>query len=258
MTRTSWTAAKKIGTNLRSDDRALRLVRRGRRAVHGSARRTLFDGRPTREECAGQEARGEVRGSQVADVNPLVEMRRVKTPVRTWPAASAPPPRQALAQTKTLRSTKPGIGEWEARRPDDLRCRSARALFGKAYRNHRRRNACSLHYDTNSRRLQKEEIVLRRLRPRRHDQLTTDITRSWRPPARQSSMPPDSTTRCSPPRSGASPPASPVRRSRTSQAAATSSRRRASRSTCSTARAASGCRSTTGRRLTPFVPRAWP
>src|SRR5262245_31399310 len=137
-----------------------------------------LDGRTSREKAFAQKLH-EKLGVEVFDVNPtLVEVRLVKQPEEI--AAMRRAARAgALAQAEAMRSTRPGIGEWEL---DGLMSfvQVREGAFGKAYEAivGSGPNACVLHYTANDRRMQKEEVVLIDYGPE-VDHYTTDITRSW-------------------------------------------------------------------------------
>jgi len=168
---------KKIGTNLGPS-----IVLAGSYDAAGpfeeGQEKDPLDGRVSREKALAQKL-GEELKVEVFDVNPtLVEMRLVKQPEEI--AAMKRAARAgAVAHIEAMRSTRPGIGEWEL---DGLMSfiQVREGAFGKAYEAivGSGTNACSLHYDTNARRMQKEEIVLVDYGPE-VDHYTTDITRSW-------------------------------------------------------------------------------
>ncbi len=137
-----------------------------------------LDGRVSREQALAQKLE-EKLGVTVFDVHPtLVEMRLVKTPEEV--AAMRRAARAgALAHIEAMRSTRPGIGEWElAGLMSFVQIREG--AFGCAYEAivGSGGNACILHYTANDRRMQKGEIVLLDYGPE-VDHYTTDITRSW-------------------------------------------------------------------------------
>lgn len=140
--------------------------------------RDPFDGRPTREKALAARLAKDF-GVEVFDVNPLlVDMRWRKTSEEV--AAMKRAARAgALAHVEAMRSTRPGIGEWEL---DGLMSfvQTREGAFGKAYEAivGSGANACALHYVANDRRLQKGEVVLVDYGPE-VDHYTTDITRSW-------------------------------------------------------------------------------
>lgn len=137
-----------------------------------------LDGRPTREKALAAKL-SEKLGVQVFDVWPtLVEMRWVKTPEEI--AAMKRAARAgALAHVEGMRSSRPGVGEWEL---DGVMSfvQLREGAFGKAYEAivGSGPNACFLHYTANSRRLGAGEVVLVDYGPE-VDHYTTDITRSW-------------------------------------------------------------------------------
>lgn len=137
-----------------------------------------LDGRGSREQALAKKLE-EKLGVTVFDVNPtLVEMRLVKTPEEV--AAMRRAARAgALAHIEAMRSTRPGIGEWELDAVMSF-VQTREGAFGKAYEAivGSGGNACVLHYTANDRRMQAGEIVLIDYGPE-VDHYTTDITRSW-------------------------------------------------------------------------------
>jgi Xaa-Pro aminopeptidase len=137
-----------------------------------------LDGRVSREKALARNLE-EKLGVEVFDVNEiLVDMRWRKTPEEI--AAMKRAARAgALAHVEGMRSTRPGIGEWEI---DGLMSfvQVREGAFGKAYEAivGSAGNACALHYNTNDRRMQEGEVVLVDYGPE-VDHYTTDITRSW-------------------------------------------------------------------------------
>jgi Xaa-Pro aminopeptidase len=137
-----------------------------------------LDGRVSRERALAQKLE-EKLDVKVFDVHStLVEMRLVKTPEEI--AAMRRAARAgALAHIEAMRSSHPGIGEWElAGLMSFVQIRGG--AFGSAYEAivGSGGSACVLHYTANDRRLQKGEIVLVDYGPE-VDHYTTDITRSW-------------------------------------------------------------------------------
>jgi len=137
-----------------------------------------LDGRGSREDALRENLESKL-GVQVFDVNPtLVEMRVVKTPEEVEAMRRAGRA-GALAHVEAMRSTRPGIGEWEL---DGLMSfvQIKEGAFGKAYEAivGSGANACVLHYNANDKRLEKDEVVLIDYGPE-VDHYTTDITRSW-------------------------------------------------------------------------------
>lgn len=137
-----------------------------------------LDGRATREQALAAKLE-EKLGVGVFDVYPtMVEMRLVKTSEEI--AAMRRAARAgALAHVEAMRSTRPGIGEWEL---DAIMSfvQLREGAFGKAYEAivGSGPNACVLHYTANDRRMQAGEVVLIDYGPE-VDHYTTDITRSW-------------------------------------------------------------------------------
>ncbi len=137
-----------------------------------------LDGRESREQALARNLEAKL-GVKVFDVSPtLVEMRLVKTPEEV--AAMRRAARAgALAHVEAMRSTRPGIGEWEL---DGLMSfvQIRQGAFGKAYEAivGSGPNACVLHYTANDRRLEEDDVVLIDYGPEL-DHYTTDITRSW-------------------------------------------------------------------------------
>lgn len=168
---------KKLGTNLGAS-----IVLAGSYDSAGpfeeAQEKDPLDGRVSREKALAQKLEEEL-DIQVFDVHEtLVEMRLVKTPEEI--AAMRRAARAgALAHVEAMRSTRPGIGEWEL---DGLMSfvQIREGAFGKAYEAivGSGGNACVLHYTANDRRMQKGEIVLIDYGPE-VDHYTTDITRSW-------------------------------------------------------------------------------
>jgi Xaa-Pro aminopeptidase len=137
-----------------------------------------LDGRVSREKALAAKLK-ERFDVEVFDVyEHLVEMRWVKQPEEI--AAMRRAARAgALAHVEAMRSTRPGIGEWEldalmsfVQVREGASGKAYEAIVGSA------RNACILHYVANSRRMQKGEVVLIDYGPEL-DHYTTDITRSW-------------------------------------------------------------------------------
>jgi len=137
-----------------------------------------LDGRDSREEALARNLESKL-GVEVFDVNPtIVEMRLVKTPEEI--AAMRRAARAgALAHVEAMRSTRPGIGEWEL---DGLMSfvQIREGAFGKAYEAivGSGPNACVLHYTANDRLLGEDDVLLVDYGPE-VDHYTTDITRTW-------------------------------------------------------------------------------
>jgi Xaa-Pro aminopeptidase len=137
-----------------------------------------LDGRVSREKALAQKL-AEKLGVEVFDVYPtLVDLRLIKTPEEV--AAMRRAARAgALAHIEAMRSTRPGIGEWELDAVMSF-VQVREGGFGKAYEAivGSGANACVLHYTANDRRMQAGEVVLIDYGPEL-DHYTTDITRSW-------------------------------------------------------------------------------
>src|SRR5262245_9617152 len=168
---------KKIGTNLGAS-----IVLAGSADAAGPFDRDqendALDGRTSREKALAKKLE-EKLGVTVFDVNPtLVDMRLVKTREEI-DAMKRAARAGALAHIEAMRSTRPGIGEWEL---DGLMSfvQIREGAFGKAYEAivGSGANACVLHYTANDRRMQAGEVLLIDYGPE-VDHYTTDITRSW-------------------------------------------------------------------------------
>lgn len=137
-----------------------------------------LDGRDSREQALARKLK-EKLGVEILDVSAtLVAMRMVKTPEEL--AAMRRAARAgALAHVEAMRSTRPGIGEWELDAVMTF-VQLREGAFGKAYEAivGSGANACVLHYTANDRRMQAGEVVLIDYGPE-VDHYTTDITRSW-------------------------------------------------------------------------------
>ncbi len=168
---------KKLGTSL-----APSIVLAGSYDAAGPYERTQaedpLDGRVSREKALAQKL-AEKLGVEVFDVYPtLVDLRLIKTPEEV--AAMRRAARAgALAHIEAMRSTRPGIGEWELDAVMSF-VQVREGAFGKAYEAivGSGANACVLHYTANDRRMQEGEVVLIDYGPEL-DHYTTDITRSW-------------------------------------------------------------------------------
>ena len=137
-----------------------------------------LDGRMTRADALAEHltSRFDVETFDVAPV--LAEMRRVKQPeeiVALKHAATA----GAIAMSEAIRSTRPGIGEWEL---DALMSwtQLREGAAGKAYEAivGSGAAACILHYQANNKIMNEGEVVLIDFGPE-VDHYTTDITRAW-------------------------------------------------------------------------------
>jgi Xaa-Pro aminopeptidase len=137
-----------------------------------------WDGRGSRAEALGERL-GEKLGVETFDVAPtIVEMRRVKT-AEELAALERAGRAGALAMAEAMRSTRPGIGEWEL---DSLMSwmqiregatgKAYNAIVGSGVR------ACILHYHGNNVVMEDGEVVLIDFGPE-VDHYVTDITRAW-------------------------------------------------------------------------------
>jgi Xaa-Pro aminopeptidase len=137
-----------------------------------------LDGRPSRATALGQRL-AEHFGVEIADCrDALIDMRWVKTPEEV--AAMRRAARSgALAVAEGIRSTRPGLGEWEL---DALMSwiQIREGAVGPAYHAivGSGANSCVLHYSANDRILKEREVVLVDYGPE-VDHYTTDITRTW-------------------------------------------------------------------------------
>lgn len=137
-----------------------------------------LDGRPSREGALAARLR-EHLGLDVRDMAPqLVEMRRVKTPEEI-DALRRAGRAGVLAMIEGMRSTRPGLGEWEldalmsyvhARAGADGP--AYYAIVGSGPR------SCVLHYNASARRMAAGEVLLVDFGCEL-DHYTTDITRTW-------------------------------------------------------------------------------
>ena len=137
-----------------------------------------FDGRPGMPEMLARRLE-EKLDVETFDVAPaIVELRRVKTPEEIAAmrrAASA----GAVAMAEAIRSSRPGLGEWDL----DALMRFVHIRQGAAGSAYNAivgagENACILHYTANSERIEDGEVVLIDFGPE-VDHYVTDITRSW-------------------------------------------------------------------------------
>ncbi len=141
-------------------------------------KRDPLDGRSTRAEAlaAHLAATLDVKTFDVAPV--LAEMRRVKT-AEEIAALERAAHAGAVAMTEAIRSTRPGLGEWEL---DALMTwiQAREGAVGKAYAAivGSGASACILHYVANNKAMKDGEVVLIDYGPE-VDHYTTDITRAW-------------------------------------------------------------------------------
>ena len=140
--------------------------------------RDPFDGRPSRE-AALQKNLEEKFGLVVKDCAPvLYELRRVKT-AEEIEAMRRAARAGALAMIEAMRSTQPGVGEWQldalmsfVQRREGSRGPAYEPIVGSGP------NALALHYSANARVLRPKEMLLIDYAPE-FDHYDCDITRSW-------------------------------------------------------------------------------
>ncbi len=140
--------------------------------------RDPLDGRPTRAETLRAKLEGLTERTVLDMSRTLAEMRRVKTPVEV--AAMRRAGRAgALAMVEGMRSTGPGVGEWEL---DALMTyfQVRAGATGPAYYAivASGPNSLILHYSESSRRVRDGDVVLVDFGAE-VDQYATDITRTW-------------------------------------------------------------------------------
>lgn len=144
----------------------------------GRAEKDALDGRPSREDALENALRKKY-GLEVKDFSStLSEMRRIKTPeeiaaMRRAAVAGAD------AMKEAIRSTRPGLGEWEleslmtfVHRQEGADGPAYHAIVGSGP------NALLLHYSDCTRRMKEREMLLIDYAPE-FDHYTSDITRSW-------------------------------------------------------------------------------
>jgi len=137
-----------------------------------------FDGRASREEALKRNLT-EKFGLVVKDCAPqLSELRRVKTAEEIGALRRAGVS-GALAMIEAMRSTKPGVGEWQldalmsfVQRNEGARGPGYHAIVGSGP------NALALHYSASTRVLREHEMLLIDYAPE-YDHYVSDITRSW-------------------------------------------------------------------------------
>lgn len=140
--------------------------------------RDPFDGRPSREQALASALERDF-GAKVKDLTPALDaLRRVKQPEEI--AAMRRASRAgALALAEGIRSTQPGLGEWELESLMTM-TQVREGAAGPAYHAivGSGRNSCVLHYSASARRMQSGEVVLVDYAPEL-DHYTSDITRTW-------------------------------------------------------------------------------
>lgn len=140
--------------------------------------RDPLDGRASRESALEENLR-ELLGVDVRDCAPVLsEMRRVKRPEEIAALRRAGQV-GARAMAEAIRSTRPGVGEWELEAVMDFVHRREGAT-GPAYHGivGCGPNALILHYSEDSRRARAGEMLLLDYAPE-VDHYVSDITRSW-------------------------------------------------------------------------------
>ena len=138
-----------------------------------------LDGRTSREHQLEARLQERYEGVRIKDLSPaLHEMRLVKTP-EELEALRRAAKAGAAAMSEAIRSTSPGVGEWEL---DALLgfVQQVAGADGPAYHAivGAGPNSCVLHYSASSRRMQDGEVVLIDAGGEL-DHYTTDITRTW-------------------------------------------------------------------------------
>jgi Xaa-Pro aminopeptidase len=137
-----------------------------------------LDGRTSREKALKAAIKKEL-GVDARDLGEhLNEMRRVKTPEEI--AALRDASRAGAAgMVEAMRSTRPGLGEWDVEsvmtfvhRLEGAAGPAYEAIVGSG------RNSLALHYSVNSRTMQAGDVLLIDYAPE-YDHYTSDITRSW-------------------------------------------------------------------------------
>jgi Xaa-Pro aminopeptidase len=140
--------------------------------------RDPLDGRPSREVALKQRLE-ELYGAKVRDVAPILsEMRRVKK-AEEIAAMRRAAHAGALGMIEAMRSTRPGLGEWELEGLMSF-VHLRQGAAGPAYHGivGSGPNSLVLHYSASSRRLEAGESLLIDYGPE-VDHYTTDITRTW-------------------------------------------------------------------------------
>jgi len=167
--------------------------------------RDPLDGRVSREAALEAKLK-ELPGVEVEDFAPvLARMRRVKTPEEI-DAIRRASQAGAVAMSEAIRSTRPGLGEWDiealmtfVHRRQGADGPAYHAIVGSGP------NSLALHYSACTRRMQEGDVLLLDYAPE-VDHYTSDITRSWPVGGKYSPRMAELTTPCSRPSSPASPP----------------------------------------------------
>ncbi len=137
-----------------------------------------FDGRTSREKALKAALKKEL-GVDAEDLQgTLNELRRVKTPEEIVALRNASRA-GAAAMSEAMRSTRPGLGEWDlesvmtfVHRLEGADGPAYEAIVGSG------RNSLMLHYSADSRTMQAGDVLLIDYAPE-YDHYTSDITRSW-------------------------------------------------------------------------------
>ncbi|MBK7642472.1 MAG: aminopeptidase P family protein [Planctomycetes bacterium] len=148
------------------------------RPADAAQAKDAFDGRASREAALKTNLETKF-GLVVKDcAAQLAELRRVKTPEEI-DALRRAGRSGALAMIEAMRSTKPGVGEWQldalmsfVQRNEGARGPAYHAIVGSGP------NALALHYSASSRVLREKEMLLIDYAPE-YDHYDCDITRSW-------------------------------------------------------------------------------
>lgn len=137
-----------------------------------------LDGRLSRPKMLAKHLEEKLKVKTVDVAGIIGDMRRVKTH-EELDAMRRASQSGALAMAEAIRSTRPGLGEWELealmswiQKRNGAAGYAYAAIVGSAL------NACTLHYVSNDKRMQDGEVVLLDYGPE-VDHYTTDITRSW-------------------------------------------------------------------------------
>ena len=141
-------------------------------------KRDPLDGRTNREQALADHLRKDF-GAEVKDMKKVLdEMRRVKT-TEEIDAIRRASQAGSVAMMEAIRSTRPGIGEWEidalmtfVHRREGADGPAYHAIVGSGP------NALALHYSASSRVMNAGEMLLIDYAPEL-DHYTSDITRSW-------------------------------------------------------------------------------
>jgi len=137
-----------------------------------------FDGRPSRERALKDALAAKFK-VEVGDMtSTLSELRRVKTPEEIA-ACERAARAGAVAMVEAMRSTRPGLGEWEIdalmtwmQRSEGAAGASYQPICGSGA------NSLVLHYSASNRRMQDGEVLLVDYGPE-VDHYICDITRTW-------------------------------------------------------------------------------